>query len=558
MKQRDALNILKAGKNVYLTGAAGSGKTHTLNEYVSYLKNRGVSVGVTASTGIAATHIGGTTIHSWSGIGIRDYFNDSDIENLVQKEHLYKRFERTQVLVVDEVSMLSARLFDFVERICRAMKRNEEPFGGMQIVLSGDFFQLPPISKDSGNGGAEFINFSDAWKNMDVRVCYLDEQFRHSDSSLERILNEMRGSRVSQETRNLLESMLKKERADKSVITPTRLYSHNADVDAENQRELDKLPGNGKVYEMTSKGKASIVESLKKSILAPEKLTLKKNALVMFVKNSFDNGFVNGTLGTVEDFDGVGMPIVRTVSGKRIFVGPVEWTVEEDGKIRAKVEQLPLRLAWAITVHKSQGMSLDAAEIDLSKAFVPGQGYVALSRLRRLDGLSLRGLNDMALKMHPQAIKIDEHLLSESLKWERVLVRFDDAEMNEMHKKFLHKIGGTADEKEIAKNKEKSSEPAEERVSTYEKTRVFVEEGFSLAEIAQARGVREGTIISHLEKLKEKDSKIDLNLYKPQEKDLKIMADAFKKTKEEKLSPVFSALDGKYSYEQLRLARLFL
>lgn len=556
MKQKDALNILKAGKNVYLTGAAGSGKTYALNEYISYLKERGVSVGVTASTGIAATHIGGVTIHSWSGVGVKETLNEADVENLTQKEHLYKRFERTRVLVIDEVSMLSSRLFDFVERICRAMKRSEKPFGGMQVVLSGDFFQLPPISRDGGD--AEFINMSDAWKNMDVRVCYLDEQFRHEDSLLERILNEMRGCAVSPATHALLAEMCRKKSSDK--LAPTRLYSHNADVDAENQRELDKLPGNGRTYEMLSKGKASIVESLKKSILAPEKLVLKKKALVMFVKNAFDNGYVNGTLGAVEDFDGTGMPIVRTFSGKRIFVSRVEWIVEEDGKIRAKVEQLPLRLAWAITVHKSQGMSLDAAEIDLSKAFVPGQGYVALSRLRRLDGLSLRGLNDMALKMHPQALKIDAHLLSESAKWEKVLMRFDETEMNEMHKLFLQRIGGMTDEKEIAKNKEKGAEPAGERISTYEKTRVFVTEGFSISEISKARGVTEGTIIAHLEKLKEKDPKIDLSAYKNilKENDFEIISEAFKKTKETKLGPVFNLLVGKYSYENLRLARLFL
>ena len=161
MKQKDALKILKAGKNVYLTGAAGSGKTYALNEYITYLKNRGVRAGITASTGIAATHIGGVTIHSWSGVGIKDNLDDRDIEHLVQKEYLYKRFEKTKVLVIDEVSMLSSRLFDSVERVCRAMKRSEEPFGGMQVVLSGDFFQLPPISREGGE--TEFIHKSEAW-----------------------------------------------------------------------------------------------------------------------------------------------------------------------------------------------------------------------------------------------------------------------------------------------------------------------------------------------------------------------------------------------------------
>ena len=141
-----------------------------------------------------------------------------------------------------------------------------------------------------------------------------------------------------------------KKRAGK--ISPTRLYTHNADVDAENDKELEKLPGASHAYEMSSKGKASIVESLKKGILAPETLRLKKNAVVMFIKNSFDEGYVNGTLGAVEDFDNTGAPIVRTFSGRKIFVTPAEWTVEEEGKVLARVEQLPLRLAWAITVHK--------------------------------------------------------------------------------------------------------------------------------------------------------------------------------------------------------------
>ncbi|PJE74135.1 MAG: helicase [Candidatus Terrybacteria bacterium CG10_big_fil_rev_8_21_14_0_10_41_10] len=559
MKQKDALKILKAGKNVYLTGAAGSGKTYVLNEYISYLKNRGARAAVTASTGIAATHIGGVTIHSWSGAGIKDDLNDEDIERLIQKEYLYKKFEKTKVLIIDEVSMLSSRLFDSVERVCRAMKRSEEPFGGMQVVLSGDFFQLPPITKEGGN--ADFIHSSEAWNKMDVRICYLSEQFRQKDSSLEKILNEMRQGGISPASKNKLAEICENNSASLKSASPTRLYTHNIDVDAENERELEKLEGKARVYEMSAGGKASMVESLKKGILAPETLRLKKGAAVMFVKNAFDEGYANGTLGKVKDFDNEGMPIVRTFSGDMIRVTLAKWTVEEDEKVLARVEQLPLRLAWAITVHKSQGMSLDAAEIDLSKAFVPGQGYVALSRLRDFAGLSLRGLNDMAFMMHPRAMEVDARLLAESAKWEKVLERFSDKEMNEMHIKFLKKIGGMIDEKEIARNTAKNKDKKEafkEKISTYEKTLALVFEKMSLAEIAKKRGMALGTIISHLEKLKEKNPALDLNAYKPKERDFKIISDAFKKVKETKLAPVYEIIGGKYSYEELRLARLFL
>ena len=553
MKQKEALNILKAGRNVYLTGAAGSGKTHVLNEYIAYLKHRGVSVGVTASTGIAATHIGGVTIHSWSGIGIRDTLSDAEIEALEQKEYLWKRFDKANVLIIDEVSMLSPRMLDSVERVCRALKRKEDPFGGMQVVLSGDFFQLPPIVRDGSE--VEFVNISDAWRSMDIRVCYLEEQFRHDDRTLEAILNEMRTGEVSSATRAMLTTLGKKKM--KEDIVPTRLYTHNADVDAENDRELAKLPGALQVYEMNTKGRSNLVLTLKKSVLAPETLRLKKDAIVMFVKNSFDEGYVNGTLGIVEDFD-EGLPIVRTFSGTRISVHTTRWEIEEDGKTLALVEQLPLRLAWAITIHKSQGMSMDAAEIDLSKAFVPGQGYVALSRLRNLAGLSLVGINDTAFAVHPHVAFLDKHLLSESAKWEQVLKRFSDEELQVMHKEFVVKCGGTLDIKEIAKNKEKESALPENRIPTHEKTRELINEGLTLSEIATKRGMTEGTIIAHLEKLKELKAEVNLKPFKPKAKDLKKIKEAFQATGDTKLTPVHKKLGGAYSFEDIRLARLFL
>lgn len=559
MKQKQALDVLKAGKNVYLTGAAGSGKTHVLNEYISYIKERGIPIAVTASTGIAATHLGGVTLHSWSGIGVRDTLSGGELEALEQKEYLWKRFEKTKILVIDEVSMLSPRLFDTVERVCRAMKRNDKPFGGMQIVLAGDFFQLPPITR--GNTATEFIHVSDAWKTSDIRVCYLEEQFRHGDDTLENLLNEIRSGAVSSRTKEILMSSGKKERNGNTL--PTRLYTHNADVDAENEIELDKLQGEEKTYDMRSKGKSHLVETLKKNILAPETLRLKKNAVVMFVKNNFESGYSNGTLGTVEDFDD-DTPIVRTFDGRAIAVSPVEWGIKEDDKTLALVSQLPLRLAWAITIHKSQGMSMDAAEIDLAHSFVPGQGYVALSRLRSLAGLYLRGMNDMALAVHHDVAVLDKKLLADSFKWERALKQFSEKNLEEMHEKFIRACGGTIDKKEIAKNAKNQKKQKEEkgafknRVSTYEKTREYVDAGLSLSAIAKKRGMTLGTIISHLEKIKSLFPDCDLKRFRPDARDFKKIKEAFAAAEDTKLAPVHYKLKGEYSYEDLRLARLFL
>jgi len=418
MTQAEALNILKSGRNVYITGAAGSGKTHVLNEYISYLKERGVTIAVTASTGIAATHIGGMTIHSWSGIGIKDDLSKNDIELLIQKEHLWRRYDKTKVLVIDETSMIHPKMFDALDRLARAMKGSEKVFGGMQVVISGDFFQLPPIVKDRSTA---YVDSSEAWKEMDVRVCYLEEQYRQEDLSLENILGEIRDGEISIQTQEILKEMT--DAPNKPKNEPTKLYTHNVDVDSVNEARLTKLPGQVFSYQMNTRGKANLVTSLRKSILAPEVLNLKEGAVVMFVKNNFEEGYVNGTLGKVVEFE-EGVPVVETYAGRKIHVTSVTWEVESEGKVLAAADQLPLRLAWAITVHKSQGVSLDAAEIDLSKSFVPGQGYVALSRLRSLEGLTLLGLNRMALSVDPYVLELNKRLVSESAKWAKVIKRF--------------------------------------------------------------------------------------------------------------------------------------
>lgn len=553
MKQKRALDILKTGRNVYLTGPAGSGKTHLIREYISHLRDRGIYVGLTASTGIAATHFGGVTIHSWSGIGIRETLSEREIDELVGKEYLWKRFDKARVLIIDEVSMLSPQMFDSIERLARSMKNADEPFGGLQIILSGDFFQLPPIVR--GNDTIAFIDSSSAWKNMNIRVCYLNEQFRQQDQALENILKEIRGGAISEKSREVLLNQHNNKLP--KGITPTRLYTHNKDVDALNDEELNKISEKLHTYTMRTKGKQNLVTALTKGLLSPETLGLKKGAVVMFTKNNFEMSYVNGTLGKVKDFH-EGMPVVETFSGDTIYVDWASWAIEDGGKILAEVEQLPLRLAWAITVHKSQGMNMDAAEIDLSSAFVPGQGYVALSRLRSLQGLVLNGANEMAFTMNPSVLELDHKLLSESEVWNQKIQKFTRKEIEAMQDEFIKRSGGTTDKKEIAKNQARGTQENLEKIPTHIKTKKLLEEDLTLKEIAKKRGMTVGTIIGHFEKLQELDNTLDLEHFRPKTDDLKKIKKAFGETKDTRLVPVHRKLKGAYSYEELRLARLFI
>ncbi|MDQ5957951.1 MAG: ATP-dependent helicase [Patescibacteria group bacterium] len=538
MKQDQAFELLTMGHNVFLTGPAGAGKTYLINRYRKWLDQKSIPVALTASTGIAATHIGGVTIHSWSGLGVKDGLSVYDLESLLEKKYLSDRVRGASVLILDEISMLSSRQFSALDDICRAFRAVDLPFGGLQLVLSGDFFQLPPIQ--SGYRQPNFAFESESWKNGRIKSCYLEEQFRQGGDGLSQVLADIRGGNVNTETKKILLSRLNKKPT--GDIPPARLFTHNADVDAINNNELVKLPGPTKVYEMTGRGAKKLRETLARTILAPERLALKPDARVMFVRNNFEAGFVNGTMGIVVSFDRTGWPIVRLSDGKKITVAPETWRIEDDGKVKAEVSQLPLRLAWAITIHKSQGMSLDALEVDLSKAFVPGMGYVALSRARRLDGLNLLGINDLALQVEER-------------------ISYAETKIKDMSSRFVLGLNNmTKDQKDKLVEKfitESKKEAPAKKLSTYAETKVLVEEGLVLADIAKQRGVTEETIISHLEKLREEIPDLEIDHFKPATNRFAKILEASQKCKSTKLSDIKKSLPASFSFKEIRLARLF-
>ncbi len=558
MLQNEALDLLKMGKNVFLTGAAGTGKTYLLNQYINYLKNNHVKVAITASTGIAATHVLGTTIHSWSGIGVKESLSAQDLEKLQLNKRIKRNYKKTKVLIIDEVSMLHYYQLDMLDLIARKMLECDQAFGGIQVILCGDFFQLPPVSSGVMAVEQYFAFDASAWKTGDFHICYLQEQYRQRNDPLLDILNDIRSGTAGEHTKVPLRTRYKKE--PEGATKATKLYSRNINVDSINEHELARLPGPVKTFTMESTGFNALVEGLKKNCLASQELKLKIGAEVMFIKNDNLSKYVNGTRGVVAGFDKTdGWPLVRTYDNKTITATPEEWKYEEHGIIRAVITQVPLRLAWAITIHKSQGLTLDAAEIDLGDAFEPGMGYVALSRVRSLTGLKLMNLNEMALTVNSRILQNDENFKDNSAAVVRGLQSISEEEKTQIQQKTLADRFEGNKVQNIAKGAINSKRAMD--VPTHMITLELLKDGGSLESIASTRGLSVGTIVSHIEKAKglklmDKDHLEPLKAQIPKE-DFDIIFSELEKSDDGKLKTVYEKYAGKYSYDAIKIVRLF-
>jgi hypothetical protein len=583
MNQDAAFDILAMGQNVFLTWAAGSGKTYLVNRFVTHCKEHGIGIAITASTGIAATHIGGMTIHSWSGLGIRDVLSDEDIDTIISREYIVKRFAKTAVLIIDEISMLSWGFLSNLDRLLRSARVSMDPFGGMQIVLVGDFFQLPPVSRDSSY--VEFAFEHSIWREARLIPCVLTTQYRqgrkvksidarHSEERriqdpetldpsyrqddgdqdpLLQILNEIRSGKITTRSLALLES----RHIPVETQDHTELFTRNVSVDAYNKWKLDSIAWDIFIFDMHSKGSLPLVEALKKWCLAPETLVLKVGARVMFVKNNFEAWYANGSIGHITGrYEW--LPIVELPSGEKIIVDYASWAVEEWGKIKAEIAQVPLRLAWAITVHKSQGMTLDSAVMDLGDAFVAGQGYVALSRVRSLEGLILKWLNHRALEIDSRVRDYDELLSVASERARERLAAMSGSEKKEKMTNTIIRLDWVLEKVDLSVKAKKWSKAA-----THEETYTLLQMWLMLEEISVERTLKISTIYAHVEKLLEEGKSIDLSKIRPSDEErLAQILDAFTVLSTENLSPVreylFEKYGDEYDYDEVRLARLFL
>ena len=645
MRQSSALDILKTGQNVFLTGSAGSGKTYTLNQYIDYLRARRVPVAVTASTGIAATHMNGTTIHSWSGIGIKDELSDRDLANLSRKQFLADRLKDTAVLIIDEISMLHAKQLNLVSQVLKHVRKNDKAFGGIQVVVAGDFFQLPPIGSKGETNREKFAFMSEAWLDAKFHICYLSEQHRQVSEAanggldLDDILNQIRRQEVTFEAIAALEATF-----DQNVdIKRTRLYTHNLNVNKINDKELAALDGEMMRFEATSTGDSKLVETLKKTVRTQDDLVLKVGAKVMFIKNNSELGVSNGTMGELIGFAAVKiddskdtsddliedtaqdaesatdksvknkgkkttkdkggdkkptkdkkpttqkMPVVRLNSGREVIAEPEEWIIEDEtGDVLASYLQVPLCLAWAITIHKSQGMTLEAAEIDLSRTFELGQGYVALSRLKSLAGLQLLGMNDMSLQLDPLARGADKRFLALSEEADANYAMLDEESMTQAHEKFILKSGGTLSKSvieayanlqkkrreqqqaQIEKKQKLGNQVSDKSDSTLLATRILLEESLSIAEISQARQLSQSTIMRHIAELKSQDPSLACDHLRPEDEVMTAVGNAYVAIKVAnnpndfnddgsiKLRPIFEHLKQAIDYNTIRLALIFI
>ena len=408
--QQMVIDEIDKGHNIFTTGPGGTGKTFLINHICRHLESKGRKVAITSLTGMASLLIGpkARTIHSWSGLGLGNR-SAQDCFQFIRKcqKKIKEAWKETDTLIIDEISMMSCDFFAKLDELGKLLRYNNKPFGGIQILCFGDFYQLPPIN-------TQFVFESSLWNEVIDSIVILDKIYRQKDLAFQTALNEIRIGKVSDATDALLKQRLGLD-FSKEEIQPTKLFTRRDIVDRINKEGLDTLEGEIKTYVATTVGKVSS-DSIKNALLKMDansqyvnSLDLKVGAQVMLIANiDTEAGFVNGRLGIVKELSSDKVSVCFK-GGITKEIERHEWKLENDEKISRK--QIPLILAYAITIHKSQGSTLDSAYIDIgSSVFEYGQAYVALSRVKSLDALYLHSYTRASIRAHPKVVAYYESL----------------------------------------------------------------------------------------------------------------------------------------------------
>ncbi|KIW90998.1 uncharacterized protein Z519_08781 [Cladophialophora bantiana CBS 173.52] len=455
--------VIDEGKSVFFTGSAGTGKSVLMRAIISKLKHKYRKdpdrIAITASTGLASCILEGQTLHSWSGIGLGKEPAPELVKKIKRNQKSRQKWLRTKVLIIDEVSMVDGQLFDKLEQVARTIRNNGRPFGGIQLVVTGDFFQLPPVPDK--NSSAKFVFEAVTWNTCIQHTILLTHVFRQKDEQFAKMLNEMRLGKMSPATIREFKS-LSRPLDFRDELEATELYPRREEVENANQNRMRKLSGQIMTFNAVDSGIAepNTRKALLNNFIAPEVLELKKGAQVMLIKN-IDGQLVNGSLGIVQSFMDEGTfftykddeptfllahepddggddsevkaarekirearlknsttgseprrlwPMVRfnlpDGTSRSMLCCPDEWKTEsQSGEVLAKRVQVPLILAWALSIHKAQGQTLTRVKVDLGKVFEKGQAYVALSRARTKEGLQVLRFDERKVMVHQKVLQ---------------------------------------------------------------------------------------------------------------------------------------------------------
>lgn len=396
--QEQALNYLMSSNNVFITGAAGTGKSFLINHFRKHFAPK---IPVVSSTGAAAVLVGGRTFHSFFGLGTLQESHEIILQNAISNPFLTNRIKRLQSIIIDEISMLSGRALDLANLICKTIKDKPDlPFGGVRVIIVGDFYQLPPVS-EKGKIDWAFESFS--WNECEFKSFELMEFMRTKETDFLTILSSIRHGKCGpNEFKFLNEHLLKKD----EDFVGTRIYARKNKVIEYNEKSLELLEGDFVSYMTTYEGEQEYVDRLRRSLPIEEEIRLKEEALVMIRinDNSRHQLYVNGTLGHIQHMSDDEM-LILTLDGRLVTLKQHKFTLKDgDGEVIASALNFPVTVAYAITIHKSQGATIDQAVVELSGLWDSGQAYTALSRLSQSSGLRILSWDRQSIKVDPKVI----------------------------------------------------------------------------------------------------------------------------------------------------------